>query len=225
MNISPSTSAGLLDVKNRNRENQHNTGTSIQEMLPISGPGSVRGDSNQATNQEPTSIFDTVVSTAIDTLNPLQHIPGVSTAYEAVTNDTMNPVANMAGGFLFGGPVGLVAGAANSFLELLTGKNIGEHAMAMFSGEPDPSQANDATQTSAQIGDGKPMMQRAEGLSLGNYQAFAETAHEQNLGIGAEANTVAWSTNTWTQQALKQASGIYEAQQNQGAKATVSRFS
>ncbi len=71
----------------------------------------------------------------LDVINPLQHIPIVSTAYRAITGDELDPGARLAGGTLFGGPIGLAASAFNVILENNTGKDTGEHVLAMFQGE------------------------------------------------------------------------------------------
>lgn len=71
----------------------------------------------------------------LDVVNPLQHIPIVSTAYRAITGDELDPGARLAGGTLFGGPIGLAASAFNVILENNTGKDAGEHVLAMFQGE------------------------------------------------------------------------------------------
>jgi hypothetical protein len=71
----------------------------------------------------------------LDVINPLQHIPIVSTAYRAITGDELDPGARLAGGTLFGGPIGLAASAFNVILENNTGKDAGEHVLAMFEGE------------------------------------------------------------------------------------------
>lgn len=42
----------------------------------------------------------------LDVINPLQHIPILSSAYRAVTDDALGSVANIVGGALFGGPIG-----------------------------------------------------------------------------------------------------------------------
>jgi len=42
----------------------------------------------------------------LDIINPLQHIPGISSLYRAVTGDEIGSVAKIAGGTLFGGPLG-----------------------------------------------------------------------------------------------------------------------
>ena len=42
----------------------------------------------------------------LDVINPLQHIPFVSTLYRALTGDTIAPASRVAGGAPFGGPIG-----------------------------------------------------------------------------------------------------------------------
>lgn len=45
----------------------------------------------------------------IDIVNPLQHIPVVSNIYRKITGDTIAPAMEIAGGALFGGPIGAIA--------------------------------------------------------------------------------------------------------------------
>ena len=73
----------------------------------------------------------------LDIINPLQHIPIVSTIYRAATGDTIGPGPRMMGGALFGGVVGLIASAADAAIEGITGKDTGSHVMALLP-EPDP---------------------------------------------------------------------------------------
>ena len=49
----------------------------------------------------------------IDTLNPLQHIPVISEIYRGLTGDRISPQARIAGGTLYGGPIGLAATLAS----------------------------------------------------------------------------------------------------------------
>ena len=49
----------------------------------------------------------------LDVINPLQHIPVVSTIYQHLTGDTIAPVAEIVGGGLFGGPIGAAASLAS----------------------------------------------------------------------------------------------------------------
>jgi len=97
----------------------------------------------------------------LDVVNPLQHIPIVSTAYRAITGDELDPGARLAGGTLFGGPIGLAASAFNVILENNTGKDAGEHVLAMFQGEEVEVPEQDKT-----------MMAQNEGLSR-NINGFA----------------------------------------------------
>lgn len=74
----------------------------------------------------------------VDMVNPLQHIPLVATAYREITGDEIDPGARLAGGTLFGGPIGLAASTFNVILEHNTGKDSGEHVVAWFNGEEEP---------------------------------------------------------------------------------------
>lgn len=73
----------------------------------------------------------------LDMINPLQHIPVVGTIYRAVTGDELDPGAKMFGSTVLGGPIGAVASIIDVVIKYSTGKDVGEHAMAMFSGAGD----------------------------------------------------------------------------------------
>lgn len=45
----------------------------------------------------------------VDTLNPLQHLPLIGSAYRALTGDTMSAPAKVTGAAIYGGPAGAVA--------------------------------------------------------------------------------------------------------------------
>jgi hypothetical protein len=79
----------------------------------------------------------------LDLINPLQHIPVVSSVYRAITGDTINPVSRVAGDILYGGALGvfsaLASGAgaiADSVMEAKTGKDMtGTVVAALFGDE------------------------------------------------------------------------------------------
>ncbi len=71
----------------------------------------------------------------IDIINPLQHIPLVSTLYRNATGDTIDPGSQIAGGTLFGGPIGAVASIINVAVGEATGMDLGDYAVALFSNE------------------------------------------------------------------------------------------
>lgn len=162
-----------------------------------------------ATQNEDFSLFGAV----LDSVNPLQHIPGVSTVYQNATGDESSAMANMAGGFLFGGPVGMAAGAAKSFLELMTGKSLGDHAMAFFD---DGTDGKGLTHVAHEAGGNQETLLNLRSLGVEHYQAFAAAKDEQNKGHGARDQDVGWTSNIWTNNALKEAASLYENNDNLG---------
>ncbi|WP_025897336.1 hypothetical protein [Sneathiella glossodoripedis] len=85
----------------------------------------------------------------LDIINPLQHIPVISTLYREITGDQLNPGARIIGGGIFGGGVGLAASVVNTVIEVETGKDIGGHVAALVSGEEIPDETMLATTSSA----------------------------------------------------------------------------
>lgn len=73
----------------------------------------------------------------LDALNPLQHIPIVSTVYRTLTGDEISPGARVAGGTLFGGPLGLISSLFNAAVDSATGRDMSEHLFAMLPGGDD----------------------------------------------------------------------------------------
>jgi hypothetical protein len=69
----------------------------------------------------------------LDVINPLQHIPGISTVYRDLTGDDISPASRIGGSTLFFGPIGAAISTANVIIERATGKDIGSHVMAVFS--------------------------------------------------------------------------------------------
>jgi hypothetical protein len=65
----------------------------------------------------------------LDVINPLQHIPIVSTIYRELTGDTIQGAARIVGGGLYGGIGGFVGGLVNAFTEEATGEDLAGHAM------------------------------------------------------------------------------------------------
>jgi hypothetical protein len=78
----------------------------------------------------------------VDIVNPLQHIPVVSTVYRELTGDTIKGVSRVIGGGLYGGVIGLVAGIGSAIIAETTGKDPGEHLMAMLTGSGDETPAH-----------------------------------------------------------------------------------
>ena len=63
----------------------------------------------------------------LDIINPLQHIPVVSTIYRAITGDQIGPGPRFLGGALFGGPAGAIGAGIASLFEEASGGDLGQH--------------------------------------------------------------------------------------------------
>ncbi|MDH3241005.1 MAG: hypothetical protein OEO83_10090 [Alphaproteobacteria bacterium] len=71
----------------------------------------------------------------LDTINPLHHLPVVGFIYRAVTGDTISPASLIAGGALFGGPIGLAASVADTMLKEASGRDAGGHLLSLVQGK------------------------------------------------------------------------------------------
>lgn len=68
----------------------------------------------------------------IDIVNPLHHFPVLGTIYRAISGDEIKAPARILGGGIFGGLAGAASGLLNTILDKATGKDLGEHLMALF---------------------------------------------------------------------------------------------
>lgn len=78
-------------------------------------------------------------------LNPLQHIPIISTIYRHLTGDSIGAVARTIGGALLGGPIGAITSLASSIFESATGKDPGETVLTALLGDDKSVPAASAT--------------------------------------------------------------------------------
>jgi hypothetical protein len=76
-------------------------------------------------------------SDVLDIVNPLQHIPGVSTVYRMITGDEISMGARMVGGALYGGPLGIMGAGVVAAVEEATGKKIEGHIASIFTDTPE----------------------------------------------------------------------------------------
>ncbi|MEH6629414.1 MAG: hypothetical protein V7776_01225 [Halopseudomonas aestusnigri] len=113
----------------------------------------------------------------LDIINPLQHIPVVSSIYREITGDELKPTARVFGGMLFGGPSGFVSAIANSIVEETTGKDIGANILEAFLGP-------DETQDSVQIAESD------AGNKLVTASVAKDTAAPEIIDIFAQLSPV-----------------------------------
>jgi len=89
----------------------------------------------------------------IDIINPLQHIPVISTIYRSLTGDRIGLAPRLIGGALFAGPFGLANAVVTATIEHETGKTPASHVLAALQEMVSPA-ANAAT--AALSGETKP---------------------------------------------------------------------
>lgn len=162
-----------------------------QAALPPEDKGTVRG-TRQPDTPSPTtkatpeddglSFWD-----VLDIINPLQHIPLVSTVYRELTGDKIGDAARIAGGALFGGPIGLAAAGVDFAVKALTGKHMDEHVVAMVSGDDAPPPATADSPAVAEAGDAvSRVAARAPGAATDATPGAAEPAAEATVASAAD---------------------------------------
>lgn len=75
----------------------------------------------------------------LDIINPLQHIPVVSTIYRELTGDTIKPALKVIGSAMLGGITGLASGVVDAVIQTETGKDIGQNMMALLGSDEAPA--------------------------------------------------------------------------------------
>ena len=150
----------------------------------------------------------------VDIINPLQHIPVVSTIYRDLTGDTISAPARIAGGMLYGGPLGFASSIGNAIVEETSGKDIGEIAMAMFSGDEEtpeaPSDEGTALASAAPArpsesaaAPAQPAIEEASIQTASTQTATAQTQAPQPENAGAAAVSQMQANNAALQALLK----------------------
>jgi hypothetical protein len=71
----------------------------------------------------------------LDIVNPLQHIPVISTLYRAITGDGIGTPEKIAGDTLYGGVVGLFTSLGDAVFKEITGKDVGDTVLAFLTGD------------------------------------------------------------------------------------------
>ena len=84
-------------------------------------------------------------------INPLQHLPVISTIYRAITGDTIGVPEKIAGDALYGGLWGAVASVADAAFQAVTGKDFGDTVLGFLTGHHDGNTAVASNASSAGI--------------------------------------------------------------------------
>lgn len=106
--------------------------SAVYTHATLDRPGPMASDIRVRGEAEKVSAGEFGFSDFLDIVNPLQHIPIVSTIYRELTGDELGAPARILGGALFAGPLGAAAGAASAAVEAVSGKDPGAHAVAFL---------------------------------------------------------------------------------------------
>lgn len=113
-----------LDKLAQAADPEQNFETALSYASNIDTPATVKQDNGGYT------FYD-----VLDVVNPLQHIPLVSTLYRGITGDEIKPAAQIIGGTIYGGPVGAVSSTVNVVVQHETGRDLAGNALALVAGD------------------------------------------------------------------------------------------
>lgn len=112
----------------------------------------------------------------VDLVNPLQHIPGVSTIYRELTGDTIAAGPKLITGGVLGGVAGFVGSAVDALITQQTGSSLGAQVMNLFDAEPTAT-AQNKPQTEAALAEAPPAL--LEPTPIEQLQALPQLAVPQ----------------------------------------------
>ncbi|MDD3030750.1 MAG: hypothetical protein PHS57_10835 [Alphaproteobacteria bacterium] len=171
-------------------EHTNLTTRSLEDIEAASRNPYARGISAGEGVQTVAMTFDDV----LDMLNPLEHIPGVSTLYRAAEGETIHPVARIVGDALYGGILGIAsagisaAGAVGD--EILTAVNEGQSTASSVLAALTGDEAAEPTQVAQNN-----TLPATGGSLAGEMLAAAlqaqEGAHTENVHLGLLARSLA----------------------------------
>ena len=124
---------------------------------------------------------ETTFGNLLDIVNPLQHLPIISTIYRAITGDKIGMPEKIIGDTLYGGPLGFVSSVADSVFQSLTGKNVGDTVLAFLNGEDKAVSPNVAAAPAS--------VTPASAISLASPDLTALLQSLANKGINQETAT------------------------------------
>lgn len=119
------------------RTAQPGEGTTMDAAAPFRGQGHRGGtrvfDLGPGADH-PTGTAELGFADLLDVVNPLQHLPIVSSIYRHLTGDEIKPAARIMGDTLYGGPIGFAFSAINILAGEIGGGDPGDAALAMAFG-------------------------------------------------------------------------------------------
>ncbi len=117
-----------------------------QERAPPLAPAPFSAQGHRGANRvfdygpgadHPTATVAFGLDELIDTLNPLQHLPVISSLYRHLTGDEIETPARIMGGTLYGGPLGFLTALATALVTEVGGADPGDAVLAQLLGSPE----------------------------------------------------------------------------------------
>lgn len=127
-----------------------------------------------------TDLSDFSFADFLDIVNPLQHIPVVSTLYRSITGDKIGTPEKIAGDTLYGGLIGLFASLADTAFKEITGKDVGDTVLAFLTGDDAPVKTAAAPEKPAQV-------TPAESVSTPDMSALLGALSRKGVDAGTAA--------------------------------------
>jgi hypothetical protein len=130
--------------------------------------------------------FDDLISI----VNPLQHIPVVSTIYRSLTGETIKPFERIVGDTLYGGVWGGVSAVANVVYQEATGKDFGQTVLDFLKDEVLGDGDDAQTATAPNAAQGSPSTtDTTAAATAASINPSASTATAQAASIPAPSPT------------------------------------
>jgi hypothetical protein len=120
----------------------------VRQLAAPSAPANAAEPKAQAKSESGFSFGD-----FLDIINPLQHIPVVSTIYRHLTGDEIGTPEKIAGDTLYGGVTGLICSIGDALFAEVTGKSVGDTVYAALIGDDDKT----APATAVAANDAEPL--------------------------------------------------------------------
>tara|TARA_Y200000002_G_scaffold266705_1_gene221693 strand:+ start:1007 stop:1768 length:762 start_codon:yes stop_codon:yes gene_type:complete len=149
----------------------------------------------------------------LDAVNPLQHIPLISSIYRKISGDSISDVPKFVGGALYGGPAGLVAALGSYIIEAESIKTQGPKKGPTLA-------ANDEQMKQQQINTAKDENSEIFGKKKTNYSAYSleNTITQKTFPLTPKTETFVAPNNIFKTEKVYPISprNIYEAQEVRG---------
>lgn len=111
---------------------KNNSGNDVEASAQSSASSLIPNNESTNPTKAPTASF----SEFLDIVNPLHHLPVVGSVYRSITGDEISSVAKIAGGAIYGGPLGGLSSIAQAAVEEHSGDTLVNSIRNAASAEP-----------------------------------------------------------------------------------------